>query len=53
VGDGNWAPNITLPKTATDGAKVTISSSASYNSTLDTSNTDFIAGGIPLPKVIL
>ncbi|AXI03959.1 metallopeptidase [Aquirhabdus parva] len=40
LGDGNWVPNITLPLTAKDGAKLAITSSASYESQIDTTRSD-------------
>lgn len=41
LSDGNWVPTITLPNSATNGAKVTIQSTAGYSSTLVTTNTDY------------
>lgn len=41
LANGNWVRNLTLPKTAAQGAKITINSSAGYSSILDTSNTDY------------
>ena len=48
--DGNSAGSITLPKTSSDGIKITINSQRTYNAILDTSNTDFSEGGYIIRK---
>jgi hypothetical protein len=41
VSNGNWVPTITLPATANNAAKVTIQSSAGYDSSIVTTNSDY------------
>lgn len=41
VSNGNWVPTITLPNGVTNGTKVTIQSTAGYDSSLVTTNTDY------------
>ncbi|AXI03965.1 zinc-dependent metalloprotease family protein [Aquirhabdus parva] len=40
LSNGNWVPNLTLPLTAKDGAKLSITSSAGYDSQLDATRSD-------------
>ncbi|MEC7120871.1 MAG: hypothetical protein VXW65_13360, partial [Pseudomonadota bacterium] len=48
LSNGNWAPTLTLPQTATDGATITIQSSAGYASNLITTNTDYPLGSLTI-----
>ncbi len=38
--NGNWVPNLTLPLTAKDGAKLAITSEAGYDSQIDATRSD-------------
>ncbi|WP_410210142.1 metallopeptidase [Aquirhabdus sp.] len=40
LGNGNWVPNLTLPLTGKDGAKLAITSSAGYDSQIDATRSD-------------
>lgn len=41
LSDGNWVPTVTLPNGVTNGTKVTIKSTAGYDSSLVTTNSDY------------